>query len=102
MGKRVMGEILGMGPERDVVADNDHNLQHSDAFTSYPGDEGYLYLQSAVAICILLGSDDIFRSQLLPVGSPLICCRRSCPGACICLYCLNCDCRIVADGIPEI
>lgn len=73
MGKRVMGQILGMGSERGMGTNNTACLFRTAAPQIYQVLAESEILSSVHAPCIPHRSDDLFRRKLFPWRHALVC-----------------------------
>ena len=73
MGKRVMGQILGMGSERGMGTNNTACLFRTAAPQIYQVLAEPEILSSVHAPCIPHRPDDLFRRKLFPWRHALVC-----------------------------
>ena len=64
MGKRVVGKILGMGPERGMGTHNDADLLFGTAYRVYPFFQKSDVLPPFLHTGFYLGADHLFRGKL--------------------------------------
>lgn len=72
LGQRVVGPLLGLGPERDMGADHDVRLRAGDPFPAYSPARRSVRVRRAVGRLFLDRADDLFRRKLLLVRTALL------------------------------